>query len=91
MLHRLKPVLPIHTGTYDQQTLRRAPGNEMDTFLESPLERILQNSIALRTESLDTKVSLETSSLGDSKGTNLVKDWNSVKKKTFKLIDEEEP
>jgi NAD(P)H-quinone oxidoreductase subunit K len=45
--HRLKPVLPIHTGTYDQQTLRRTPGNEMGTSLESPFERILQNSIAL--------------------------------------------
>ena len=46
MSHRLKPVLPIHTGTYDQQTLRRTPGNEMDTSLEYPLERILENSIA---------------------------------------------
>ena len=44
MSHRFKPVLPIHTGTYDQQTLRRTPGNEIDTSLEYPLERILQNS-----------------------------------------------
>lgn len=40
--HRLKPVLPIHTGTYDQQTLRRTPGIEMDTSLaNAPLERLL--------------------------------------------------
>ena len=45
MSHRFKPVLPIHTGIYDQETLRRSPGNEMDTSLEYPLERILQNSI----------------------------------------------
>jgi NAD(P)H-quinone oxidoreductase subunit K len=96
MSHRLKPVLPIHTGTYDQQTLRRTPGNEMDTSLEYPLERILQNSIAASPGSLETKISLgETpSSLVDLDSINLVKDWNSgkkdIEKKNLKLKNEEE-
>lgn len=42
--HRLIPVPAIHTGNYDQKTLRRTPGNEIDTSLELPLERILQSS-----------------------------------------------
>jgi NAD(P)H-quinone oxidoreductase subunit K len=42
--HRLEPVPAIHTGNYDQKTLRRTPGNEIDTSLELPLERILQSS-----------------------------------------------
>ena len=68
----------------------------MDTCLEYPLERILQNSITPSTGSLDTKVSLveTTSSVVDLDGINLVKDWNSGKKeietKTFKLRNEEE-
>jgi len=42
--HRLIPVPAVHTGNYDQKTLRRTPGNEIDTSLELPLERILQSS-----------------------------------------------
>jgi len=82
MSHRLKPVLPIHTGTYDQQTLRRTPGNDMDTSLESPLERILQNSI-------------ETSSpFTSSDRIDFLKDWNQganrQEPKNVKLMKEEE-
>nr|UPO65721.1 NADH dehydrogenase subunit K [Euastrum ansatum] len=87
MSHRLKPVLPIHTGTYDQQTLRRTPGNEMDTSLEYPLEQILQNSIAFPTESLEEMTS------PDSESTNLLKDRNQGNKKqekSIKLMIEEE-
>ncbi len=40
----MKTVLPVHTGTYDQQILRRTPASEINTSLEYPLERILQNS-----------------------------------------------
>jgi NAD(P)H-quinone oxidoreductase subunit K len=43
--HRLKPVPATHTGTYDQQTVRRAPANEIDSCLELPLERILPTSL----------------------------------------------
>jgi NAD(P)H-quinone oxidoreductase subunit K len=80
--HRLKPVLPIHTGTYDQQTLRRTPGIEMDTSLEYPLERILQNSIAT------------SSPFQDSEGAGLFKDWNqsaqkNQEQKSIKLMKEE--
>nr|YP_009256917.1 27 kDa subunit of NADH-ubiquinone oxidoreductase [Roya obtusa]ANI25935.1 27 kDa subunit of NADH-ubiquinone oxidoreductase [Roya obtusa] len=44
LTHKFEPVAPIHTGKYDQEILRQAPGNEIDTSLELPLERILQNS-----------------------------------------------
>jgi NAD(P)H-quinone oxidoreductase subunit K len=83
--HRLKPVLPIHTGTYDQETLRRTPGNEMDTSLEYPLEKILQNSIALPTASLDTQSPFEEGSTTfiESEDT-FVKEWNSGNKKQEK-------
>lgn len=82
--HRLKPVLPIHTGTYDQQTLRRTPGIEMDTSLEYPLERILQNSI----EPSSTFQELEARNI-------LFKDWNQDVKqrqeqKSVQLMKEEE-
>nr|UPO65424.1 NADH dehydrogenase subunit K [Cosmarium impressulum] len=85
MSHRLKPVLPIHTGTYDQETLRRTPGNEMDTSLEYPLEKILQNSIALPTASLATQSPFEEGSntFLESDDT-LVKEWNSGNKKQEK-------
>jgi NAD(P)H-quinone oxidoreductase subunit K len=43
--HRLKPVPATHNGTYDQQTVRRAPANEIDSCLELPLERILPTSL----------------------------------------------
>ena len=83
MYHRLKPVLPIHTGTYDQQTLRRTPGSEMDTSLESPLERILQNSI----ENAGAPFQ-------DSLKTGFFKDWNQENKKqeqkSVKMMKEEE-
>jgi NAD(P)H-quinone oxidoreductase subunit K len=42
--HRLEPVPAIHTGIYDQKTIRRIPDNEIDMSLELPLERILQSS-----------------------------------------------
>jgi len=82
MYHRLKPVLPVHTGTYDQQTLRRTPGIEMDTSLEYPLERILQNSI-------------ETSSpFQDLERTDFFKESNQNNKKqeqqNVKMMKEEE-
>lgn len=85
MSHRLKPVLPIHTGTYDQETLRRTPGNDMDTSLEYPLEKILQNSIALPTASIDTQSPFEerSSTFIESEDT-LVKEWNSGNKKQEK-------
>jgi len=84
MYHRLKLVLPIHTGTYDQQILRRTPGIEMDTSLATaPLERILQNSI----ENGNT-------SFKDSEGTNLFQDWNQENRKqeekNVKMMKEEE-
>lgn len=44
LTHRLTPVPAVHTGNYDQKTIRRTPGNEIDTSLELPLERILQSS-----------------------------------------------
>jgi NAD(P)H-quinone oxidoreductase subunit K len=91
MFHRFKPVLPIHTGMYDQETLRRTPGNEMDTSLEYPLEKILQNSIALPTASLDTQSPFEEGSttLIESEDT-LIKEWNSGSKKQekAKMINE---
>lgn len=89
MSHRLKPVLPIHTGTYDQQTLRRTPGNDMDSSLEYPLERILQNSIAPTLESSGISSSLgETSSFADSEVSSLV--GTKKAEKNVKLMNEEE-
>ena len=86
MSHRLKPVLPIHTGTYDQQTLRRTPGIEMDTSLaNAPLERILPNSIE------NAGVPFQ-----DSEGRQpFLKDWNQGpsglkrEEKSVKIIKEE--
>lgn len=42
--HRFEPVPAVHTGNYDQKTLRQLPANEIDMSLELPLERILQSS-----------------------------------------------
>jgi len=82
MSHRLKPVLPIHTGTYDQEILRRTPGNDMDNSLEYPLERILQNSIAPTLEPSSISASLgENSSFGDSEASTLVQNLNQGTKK----------
>lgn len=90
MSHRLKPVLPVHTGTYDQQTLRRTPGNDMDSSLEYPLERILQNSIAPTLESSGISASLgETSAFADSEVPSLV-GTKKPEKKNVKLMNEEE-
>ena len=89
MSHRLKPVLPIHTGTYDQQTLRRTPGNEMDTSLEYPLERILENSIARWSPDREP-----ASSFQDLENNGLLQDRNQGTKtqenKNVNLMKEEE-
>jgi NAD(P)H-quinone oxidoreductase subunit K len=79
--HHLKTVLPVHTGTYDQQILRRTPGSEINTSLEYPLERILQNSF----ETVPTNLLQDWNNASKTLEIN-----KKEEKKSLKLIKEKE-
>lgn len=55
MKHKLKPVPAIHTGEYQQDILRRAPGAILNDSLQIPTEDILRNVLPTSTiSSTDT-------------------------------------
>ena len=62
--HKLKPVPAIHTGEYQQDILRRAPGAILNSNLQIPSEDVLRNILpkdtTLNTDTwLDNRANLE--------------------------------
>jgi NAD(P)H-quinone oxidoreductase subunit K len=58
--HKLKPVPAIHTGEYQQDILRRAPGTILNNNLQIPSEYVFRNMLP-RDTTLSTDMWLNTS------------------------------